>query len=207
MNNLTKGLIVSLILHVVLLVSLRYIRVGRYFGEPEYVEVGLLEYVIPAKTPAEAHPGVISEEAIAPTVPVTLPEAKEGEEEVVTQERPVKELPPVYHTGEGEVKETPSSSFQEGESYLIEGELSKRKVVYKIIPAYPEGYNIEADVKVEIWVSPGGDVERLTLIKKGGDLFDRITLDALREWRFEKLPSYLPQEPQKGTVTFMYRLR
>ncbi len=207
MSNLAKGLIASLIFHIIILVSLRFIDVGVYFAEPEFVEVGLLEYVQPARVPAETHPGSIEEGKESTEEKVILPHAKEGTDDNVVQEPPSKELPPISLTDEGEAKETPSPSFIEGESYFIEGELSRRRLLYKVIPPYPEGYNIETDVKVEILVSPDGSIERLVLTKRGGEIFDRLTLDVLKEWRFEKIPTNLPQESQKGIVTFMYRLR
>ncbi len=201
-SSLTKGVIGSVILHIIILVCLRFVNVGIYFGEAKFIEVGLIAY-----TPPTEPSRVISKEALPKEELVELPEAKEGEEERVLQEPVVKELPPISIPEEGEKKEIPSPIVIQGEPYIIEGELSKRRVTHKVVPPYPKGYNIETDVKVEIWVSPEGKVERLALLKKGGNIFDQITLDALREWRFERLPLHLPQERQKGVVTFLYRLR
>jgi len=200
-SNLTKGAIVSVILHIIILVCLRFINVGISFGEPEFVEVGLIAY-----TPPTEPSRVVSEERLPKEELVELPEAKEGEKEIIP-EAPPKELPPISIPKEEVGKETPSPAIIQGEPYIIEGELSKRRIIRKVIPLYPEGYNVETDVKVEIWVSPDGKIERLLLLKKGGNIFDQITLDALREWRFERLPLHLPQETQRGVVTFMYRLR
>jgi TonB family protein len=202
MGGLVKGVIGSIVLHIIILVCLRFVNVGVSFGEPEFVEVGLIAY-----TPLTESHVVVSKEALPEKELIELPEAKEGEEEEVTQEPSVKELPPISIPEKREEKETPSPVVIQGEPYIIEGELSKRRVTHKVIPSYPKGYNIETDVKVEIWVSPDGRVERLLLLKKGGHIFDQITLEALREWRFERLVLHLPQETQKGVVTFMYRLR
>ncbi len=214
MSNLTKGLIISLIFHIIILTLLRFINIGIYFAEPEFIEVGLLsevhaQVISPQfeKTIIKVHQVPVTEEQGPEKELVELPIAKESGEEEFIQKPPMKELPPVFLPGKEEEKEIPSPMFAQGESYIIEGELSKRRVVYKVVPPYPEGYNIETDVKVEIWVSPDGEIERLILIKKGGDIFGHITLDALKEWKFERLPTHLPQETQKGIVTFMYRLR
>lgn len=201
-SGLTKGVIGSVIFHIVILFCLRFINVGISFGEPEFVEIGLIAY-----TPPTESPRFIPEELLPAEELVELPEAKESEEEKMRQQPPAKELPPISIPKEEVRKETPSPTFIRGEPYIIEGELSKRKVISKVIPLYPEGYNVETDVKVEIWVSPDGRVERLLLLKKGGNIFDQITLDALKEWRFERLTPNLPQETQRGVVTFMYRLK
>jgi len=201
MGSLTKGVIGSVILHIIILVCLRFVNVGIYFGEAEFIEVGLIAYTPPAE-PAR----VITKEPLPAEELVELPEAKEDEKEIIP-EAPPKELPPISIPKEEVGKETPSPAIIQGEPYIIEGELSKRRVISKVIPLYPEGYNVETDVKVEIWVSPDGRVERLALLKKGGNIFDQITLDALKEWRFERLTPNLPQETQRGVVTFMYRLK
>jgi len=201
MSTLTKGVICSIVLHIIILLCLRFINVGISFGEPEFVEVGLIAY-----TPPTEPSRVVSEERLPKEELVELPEAKEGEKEIIP-EAPPKELPPISIPKEEVGKETPSPAIIQGEPYIIEGELSKRRIIRKVIPLYPEGYNVETDVKVEIWVSPDGKIERLLLLKKGGNMFDQITLDALREWRFERLAPNLPQETQRGVVTFMYRLR
>ncbi len=201
MGNLTKGVMWSIALHIVILLCLRFVNVGISFEEPTFVEVGLITYT----PPTEAH-GVVTREPLRTKELVKLPQAKETEEERVIEEPSVKELPPIS-IPEEVGKEKPSPVVVQGGPYIIEGELSRRSITHKVIPPYPEGYNIETDVKVEIWVSPDGRVERLALLKKGGNIFDQITLDALREWRFERLPPHLPQQTQNGVVTFTYRLR
>ena len=197
-----KGIIGSIIIHLLLLFSFLFVRVGLSFEEPQFVEIGLLAY-----TPPEVVAKI--EKDLEPTRNlIELPSAEHTEEEAI-RTKPFKETPrlPMPEVSREKLTPEPVHKVTEGEPYRIEGELAKRRVIYKVIPEYPRGYNIETDVKVEVFVSPSGRVKRLSLLKKGGAVFDRITLDALRVWRFEKLPPHLPQEIERGVVTFMYRLR
>jgi hypothetical protein len=91
--------------------------------------------------------------------------------------------------------------------FSITGVLSKRKILKKIIPPYPKGYEVRTEVKVNITVEPGGEVKKLLLMNTGGEIFDRITLEALREWKWEKLPLNAEQVDQEGIITFYYELR
>ena len=197
-----KGIIGSIIIHLLLLFSFLFVRVGLSFEEPQFVEIGLLAY-----TPPEVVAKI--EKDLEPTRNlIELPSAEHTEEEAI-RTKPFKETPrlPMPEVSREKLTPEPIHKVIEGKPYRIEGELAKRRVIYKVIPEYPRGYNIETDVKVEVFVSPSGRVKRLSLLKKGGAVFDRITLDALRVWRFEKLHPHLPQEIERGVVTFMYRLR
>ncbi len=205
MSNLSRALVISIAIHILICISLGFIKVRIGFAEPEFVEVGLLAYTPPEKvSTGEKYSGEIQKGDI-----VELPEAKHPEEKEKIVTSPIKEVVPLPTPVVPGEKETPqpASIGLKGKPYLIEGDISKRRLIYQVLPEYPGGYNIETDVRVEVFVAPSGKVTKTYLLKKGGDVFDRATLDAIREWRFEKLPPRLPQEVQKGIVTFMYRLR
>ena len=72
------------------------------------------------------------------------------------------------------------------------------------LPQYTEKVN--ATIKVEITVSPQGRVVGQRLLQKANPSLERSVLEALRQWRFDRLPSGAPQENQTGVVTFRFRL-
>jgi hypothetical protein len=42
---------------------------------------------------------------------------------------------------------------------------------------------------------------------KSDATLEKITLDALRQWRFNPLPSFEQQRSEKGIITFRYLLK
>ena len=91
--------------------------------------------------------------------------------------------------------------------YEIEGQAAPRTVTYKIIPEYPANLQKQALVKINFTVLPNGRIgEMIPRIKADAQL-EKITMDALRQWRFNPLPSYKPQEIERGVITFRYLLK
>ena len=72
------------------------------------------------------------------------------------------------------------------------------------LPQYTEKVN--ATIKVEITVGPQGRVVGQRLLQKANPSLERSVLEALRQWRFDRLPSGAPQDNQTGVVTFRFRL-
>ncbi|MDZ7338115.1 MAG: TonB family protein [candidate division KSB1 bacterium] len=108
-----------------------------------------------------------------------------------------KETPPTL-TG-------PSAGAQE--SFRIEGEAAQREILYKVIPEYPPGLQREAVVRVRFVVLPDGSVGGMVPLLKGDATLERLTLEALRQWRFNPLPPHVPQNEVTGIITFRYLLR
>lgn len=197
-----KAILYSFFIHIALVILFYFIPVEISFYKPEFVEVGLLtpsKAVIPAK---EKLVTIKKEKEL-----VTLPESKSKPELPEGVKKGEKE-PAVKVIEEKEVeRETPSlGDAIESKLYTIIGEISKRKVIDKVIPQYPHGYNVQTEVSYELFVAPDGSIEKMILVKRGGEPFDKITLDALRQWKFERLAPNLPQKTQKGIITFIYRL-
>lgn len=91
--------------------------------------------------------------------------------------------------------------------YTIEGEAAHRSVVYKILPRYPEGLQKTATVRVQFTVLPDGQIgEMIPLIKSDAEL-ERLTINALKQWRFNPLPANQPQQAEIGIITFRYLLK
>ncbi len=130
-----------------------------------------------------------------------LPQVPTGAEEEVS----------VPSATRGEAKEGPvPSAGQAGaaqESFRIEGEAANRQILHKVIPDYPPGLQREAVVRVRFAVLPDGTVGEMVPVLKGDPTLESITLQALRQWRFNALPPGAPQKEVTGIITFRYVLR
>ncbi len=109
--------------------------------------------------------------------------------------------------GEKEIPPTTPSEKEPGQIYRIEGPAAQRTVLFQVLPKYPQGLGKEAKIKVSFTVLPDGSVGMIVPLQKGEPLLEDLTLDALRQWRFNPLPPQEPQIEQRGIITFIYRLR
>lgn len=91
--------------------------------------------------------------------------------------------------------------------YQIEGQAARRTVLSRVIPEYPENLQKEAIIKISFTVLPNGQVGDMIPVIKSDATLEKITLEALRQWRFNPLPSYEQQRPEKGIITFRYLLK
>ncbi len=189
-----RGLIISLLIHAGLFFIFRAIHIRSEIKEAFFVEVGLIKEEKSPELPSSAEqPFITLPEARTPAEEIKIPVEKEKIE--ITPKEGIEKLQPVF---EDTAEKLP---------FVITGEIITRKIIKKVIPKYPEGVQREARVKVEIYVAPSGEIVKMKLLKRGGAPFDDITLNALREWKFEELPPNLPQKIQKGTITFIYKLK
>ncbi|MFZ5515450.1 MAG: energy transducer TonB [Candidatus Zhuqueibacterota bacterium] len=108
-------------------------------------------------------------------------------------------------------KLTPSPGTQsdaKGQApYEIEGDAAARTVTAKMIPAYPENLQKEATIKIRFSVLPSGRVGEMLPIIKSDAALEKLTLDALRQWQFNPLPTTVPQRIETGIITFRYLLK
>ena len=197
MIDLKKGTLYSIAIHLSLAGLFSSIIIKSRPQLPEFVEI-----VLPAA--ASITEPFVAEKA-APEK-ISLPEVKHQEPELkifepkeIAKEVPEEIAPKKYTPSAGE-------NF-DNQAYTITGELSTRKVIHKRIPKYPKGYTVVVKVSIQLFVLPSGEIERMKLTKKGGTPFDKLTQDALREWRFEPLPPKAPQVTAGGEITFVYKLR
>lgn len=91
--------------------------------------------------------------------------------------------------------------------YQIEGQAASRTVVHRVIPEYPENQQQQATVKISFAVLPNGHIGEMIPMIKSDALLEKITLDALRQWRFNALPADAPQRVERGVITFRYLLK
>jgi len=81
-----------------------------------------------------------------------------------------------------------------------------RNKISGILPKYPENTNKEAQVKLQITVSPDGEILKIIPLQKADYVFENSAISALRTWKFEKLKSNQPLENQIGIITFNFKL-
>jgi len=75
------------------------------------------------------------------------------------------------------------------------------------LPSFPPGVNRAVTIRLEIAVTPAGDVAGITPITKGLPELEKVSIEALRSWRFNRLSPDLIQENQKGVVIFKFELK
>ncbi len=78
-----------------------------------------------------------------------------------------------------------------------------RIVLQKKIPAYPRGANASAQIKIKFTVSYDGTVISMLPLQKGDPILEKAAMDALKQWRFNKLKE---QKEMYGIITFTFKL-
>lgn len=146
--------------------------------------------------------------------PETEEETEEIEEEVVppqTQEDEVVEEG-VEDSGDEDgaagdpnVDQGPGNTPDKSAPYDLqwEGELNRTPMVQ---PLPDNQTNEEAVITIRFEVHPDGSLGRVIPLKKMNPELEREVMRTLRSWRFSRLPSGAPQEPQWGTITFRFVL-
>lgn len=112
--------------------------------------------------------------------------------------------PKPIDVGEKETGEI--ETIGERSTFTLSGEISKRSIVWKVLPQYPEGLQKEVILKFRFSVSPEGSVGEIIPLMKGDPTLERLTISSLSQWRFSLLPKEAPQLYQEGIITFIYRL-
>gem|GEM_PF-581796 len=83
----------------------------------------------------------------------------------------------------------------------------RRRKISGSLPSYPEGTNVEAQIRIEAIVTPKGTVKSVHPAQKGNARLEEAAMHELRQWRFEPLSRNLPQKDQRCIVTFNFTLR
>ena len=60
------------------------------------------------------------------------------------------------------------------------------------------------EVRLKIWISPGGRVNRQQIILRDDPELAVVATKVLKKWRFSPLTANEPQEPQEGLVVFRF---
>jgi len=64
--------------------------------------------------------------------------------------------------------------------------------------------NTDATITIRFEVNPDGSIGRTLPIQRMNPELEREVMRTLRNWRFNPLPSRVPQEAQWGTITFRF---
>ena len=97
--------------------------------------------------------------------------------------------------------------FGESESdspYILEGEITNRRILNKVIPSYPEGVQQNVKVKIKFDVLPDGSVTNIVIIQKAEPKLEFSSLNAISKWKFNPISQDIVQ---KGVITFIYELK
>ncbi|MBM4165565.1 MAG: hypothetical protein FJ218_01355 [Ignavibacteria bacterium] len=81
-----------------------------------------------------------------------------------------------------------------------------RKKMYGNLPAYPEGVNIKAQVKIQAVVFPDGSVGKCVPLLTADRRLVNAALEEVRTWKFSPLEKRYKQSNQKCVITFNFRL-
>jgi outer membrane biosynthesis protein TonB len=81
-----------------------------------------------------------------------------------------------------------------------------RRLLVGGLPEYPEGVNVEVQIKIRAVVQPSGFVKALQPMQKGETRLENAAMEKMRLWRFEPLSYSQPQLDQVCVVTFNFRL-
>jgi TonB family protein len=88
--------------------------------------------------------------------------------------------------------------------YILEGEISSRTILHKQIPEYPQGIQKNARVKIKFQVTAPGEVANVVLVQKADPILDRISVEAIKKWRFNAIEQ---EVKQTGFITFIYQIK
>lgn len=109
------------------------------------------------------------------------------------------------------VEEAPATDAEEGEAtddelqspYELkwEGELGRDP---RVQPLPVNRTNTDATITIRFEVNPDGSIGRTLPIQRMNPELEREVMRTLRNWRFNPLPSRVPQEAQWGTITFRF---
>ncbi len=88
--------------------------------------------------------------------------------------------------------------------YILEGEITNRRILNKVIPTYPEGVQQSVKVKLKFDVLPDGSVTNIIVIQKANPQLEFNSLGAISKWKFNPISQ---EVVQKGVITFIYELK
>jgi len=108
-------------------------------------------------------------------------------------------------SGDPNVDQGPGNTPDKSAPYDLqwEGELNRTPMIQ---PLPNNQTNEEAVITIRFEVHPDGSLGRVIPLKKMNPELEREVMRTLRSWRFSRLPSGVPQEPQWGTITFRFVL-
>ena len=95
------------------------------------------------------------------------------------------------------------SKNRDNSPFKLEGDVLMRQILSKKIPEYPKNNRSNAKVTLEFEVMPDGSVSNIIVLKKAFPQMETLSVDALKEWRFNPIGSDMTT---KGVITFIYQV-
>lgn len=139
--------------------------------------------------------------------------ARSGQERPLTRQgSPTgnKEAPPQTGLQQGLVlPDRPASASGTGQDlpYLIQWIGRNRDIVRSVLPQYPSKVEKEVRLQFRFSVTPAGEVTAIRPLQKGEPALEEAAITALRQWKFQALPSVSPQTNQEAVITFRFKIR
>ncbi|HEX6982955.1 MAG TPA: TonB family protein [Balneolaceae bacterium] len=109
------------------------------------------------------------------------------------------------NTGEMNVDQGSGNDDEKSSPYELtwEGNIERAPMVQPL----PDNIaGTEATITIRFEVKPNGTLGRIIPLKKMNPELEREVMQTLRNWRFSRLPSGVPQQSQWGTITFRFVL-
>lgn len=108
-------------------------------------------------------------------------------------------------TGDVEADQGVGNEQEKAAPFNLDIEGINRDPLVQPLPTNTGGY--QATVVLQFEVTPTGQVTNIIPLRKSGSPeIDREVIRTLNSWRFSRLPSDVPQQNQKGTITFRFVL-
>lgn len=216
----------SIITHIALLALFLLVKVSQNYASKDYVELSFgnsgysgsaggagtsIEDIQPGSE-NEMNEKTIEKDKVVKEV--ELPKALN-----VTKENPVKpaDNKDLNIKPKSEALNPDNKNFSEGQGnkgtaksgfgFDIDwGGRGTRKIYSYILPAYPEGVNKEADIRLKFSIMSDGTVGSIIPLTKGDTKLENAAINSLRQWRFEPLGQSQKDLEQNAVIIFPYRL-
>ncbi len=99
----------------------------------------------------------------------------------------------------------PSNNSATGTPYEISWNGLPRTLVRGNRPEFPSGAQNGGTVRVRIVVDPRGNVVAMIPVEKTDYKLEQAAMDAIRTWRFSRLPQKYPQVNQQAIARFIFK--
>jgi len=85
--------------------------------------------------------------------------------------------------------------------YRMEGDVTNRVIVNRVIPDFPPGVNRNGTVTMDFTVAPNGNVHNIVVTRRSEPEFEQVSVAAMRQWTFNRA-----DRSHTGSITFNFRL-
>lgn len=202
------SLTISILLHLVILVSLAVVKVAVEAEKTEFVEIGF------GKLAALSNPG--GEGNAVEDVKNNKKNTKKD-----TKEDKKVESPETRNTSRDNQSTSQKENNESSENVRNRGNRTQgsggfgfdidwggrgsRRILSKVLPAYPDGVQKEAPVTLRFIILPDGTIGSIVPVTKADSRLESASVSALKLWRFEKLPEGETVN-QTAQIVFNFRL-